>query len=272
MIFQPFIPFFGGKLAISPSLIITSRAERNLACLINKKDQQVYSRLSSTKEKLILSDLQTLLKGMYPSLGIEIKCQLPDSRPDIDLILYDRENAALAMVEVKWLIPSDSIKEVFSRDEDIQKGLSQAKIVSDYYASNPVDVQKRAFGEEIPVKCAFTFVLTKNNIGSSNLKRVVPVIDQTSFLKLISISKGNLCVLKCLFDEEAFLPKEGIDWALMTVETKYAGYTLTGPGFLMDPQPSDLLKKKVSRNDPCPCGKINEVTKKPMKYKKCCGK
>ncbi len=28
---------------------------------------------------------------------------------------------------------------------------------------------------------------------------------------------------------------------------------------------------KVGRNDPCPCGKINPITKKPMKYKKCCG-
>jgi preprotein translocase subunit SecA len=29
-------------------------------------------------------------------------------------------------------------------------------------------------------------------------------------------------------------------------------------------------KKKVGRNDPCPCGKINPKTGKPMKYKKCC--
>jgi len=29
-------------------------------------------------------------------------------------------------------------------------------------------------------------------------------------------------------------------------------------------------KKKVGRNDPCPCGKINPETGKPMKYKRCC--
>ena len=28
--------------------------------------------------------------------------------------------------------------------------------------------------------------------------------------------------------------------------------------------------KKPGRNDPCPCGKINPQTKRPMKYKKCC--
>ena len=30
------------------------------------------------------------------------------------------------------------------------------------------------------------------------------------------------------------------------------------------------LRRKVGRNDPCPCGKINPQTGKPMKYKKCC--
>ena len=34
--------------------------------------------------------------------------------------------------------------------------------------------------------------------------------------------------------------------------------------------PSQKLKKKPGRNDPCPCGKINPQTGKPMKYKKCC--
>ena len=29
-------------------------------------------------------------------------------------------------------------------------------------------------------------------------------------------------------------------------------------------------KRKLGRNDPCPCGKINPQTGKPMKYKKCC--
>ena len=29
-------------------------------------------------------------------------------------------------------------------------------------------------------------------------------------------------------------------------------------------------KHKLGRNDPCPCGKTNPQTGKPMKYKKCC--
>jgi len=34
--------------------------------------------------------------------------------------------------------------------------------------------------------------------------------------------------------------------------------------------PAGGMKNKPGRNDPCPCGKINPETGKPMKYKKCC--
>ena len=36
---------------------------------------------------------------------------------------------------------------------------------------------------------------------------------------------------------------------------------------------SDIVKdrrKKISRNDPCPCGKVDPKTGKPIKYKRCC--
>lgn len=35
-------------------------------------------------------------------------------------------------------------------------------------------------------------------------------------------------------------------------------------------QPKKPVSNKVGRNDPCPCGKIDPKTGKPMKYKKCC--
>jgi len=34
--------------------------------------------------------------------------------------------------------------------------------------------------------------------------------------------------------------------------------------------PTEARKAKVGRNDPCPCGKKDPVTGKPIKYKKCC--
>jgi len=41
-------------------------------------------------------------------------------------------------------------------------------------------------------------------------------------------------------------------------------------GILLPDLALPKLNKKVGPNDPCPCGKINPMTKKTFKYKKCC--
>ena len=40
--------------------------------------------------------------------------------------------------------------------------------------------------------------------------------------------------------------------------------SVTGTGARFAP------RAKIGRNDPCPCGKKNPITGKPIKYKKCC--
>lgn len=271
VIFQPLIPVSDGRLAVSPSLVMASKAERNLACLVNKKDQPAYSRLSASKEDLILDEMATILAQSYPALEIVPRCKLPTPLPDIDLAIFDAASKCILMLEVKWLIPSDSIKEVCSRDEDIAKGIGQANDILAYYQSSSVDVQNRAFGREIGVESAHALVVTRHNIGSSHLDRSTPVVDESSFFRMLSVAKGNLVELNRLIVEEAFLPKEGIDWCSIRFEIDYAGYRLTGPGFIVDPTPAETAGKP-KRNDPCPCGKVNTTTGKPMKYKKCCGK
>ncbi|MDD2680102.1 MAG: preprotein translocase subunit SecA [Candidatus Omnitrophica bacterium] len=47
--------------------------------------------------------------------------------------------------------------------------------------------------------------------------------------------------------------------------------SLEGPARQVDSEVK-LSHPKVGRNDPCPCGKIDPATGKPMKYKKCCGR
>ena len=43
-------------------------------------------------------------------------------------------------------------------------------------------------------------------------------------------------------------------------------------GILLPDKAIIRTKFKVGPNETCPCGKINPITHKPFKYKKCCGK
>ncbi len=54
---------------------------------------------------------------------------------------------------------------------------------------------------------------------------------------------------------------------LLKVELKQGSAPQQAQQRIIDKKPG---KKKIGRNDPCPCGKINPKTGKPLKYKKCC--
>jgi len=55
-------------------------------------------------------------------------------------------------------------------------------------------------------------------------------------------------------------------------DKQYGGVAASGNRGVA-PKPASVRKRdKVGRNDPCPCGKINPATGKPLKYKKCCGR
>ncbi len=62
---------------------------------------------------------------------------------------------------------------------------------------------------------------------------------------------------------------------LLAVESKivqaiFRAQLTTAPLIQQDVYVGSRPKAKIGRNDPCPCGKINPKTNKPIKYKKCC--
>jgi len=71
--------------------------------------------------------------------------------------------------------------------------------------------------------------------------------------------------------------KEGYEMFKDLLKTMEASIAKTMLQVKLTPveQKSDIYvprknKEKVGRNDPCPCGKVDPKTKKPLKYKKCC--
>jgi len=51
---------------------------------------------------------------------------------------------------------------------------------------------------------------------------------------------------------------------------KKAGAGKTATADLVHEKVKDASGQKIGRNDPCPCGKVDPNTGKPVKYKKCC--
>ena len=72
-----------------------------------------------------------------------------------------------------------------------------------------------------------------------------------------------------MFQKLLSVVETSIGQSILRIKTKPS--IPTEPIPVSQPVPRPLgSKKKPGRNDPCPCGKINPKTGKPMKYKKCC--
>ncbi|KJS10477.1 MAG: hypothetical protein VR67_18005 [Peptococcaceae bacterium BRH_c8a] len=174
------------------------------------------------------------------------------------------------------MIAIDSIPEVCARDEDLAKGIDQAKLIKEYAEKNLEDTLNRAFGiNRIEVDNLFTCVISKNNLGTSELADFIPVITEDILINLFTLHKGNLKDVINSIEQKDFLPEEGKDYGVLTPEIEYAGYRFKFPAITLELEKDKTmveLFQKIGRNDPCPCGRINPSTGKPMKYKKCCDK
>jgi len=53
-------------------------------------------------------------------------------------------------------------------------------------------------------------------------------------------------------------------------EERFAEKETASPSPVITKKPVQSSHPKVGRNEPCPCGKIDSLTSKPLKYKKCC--
>lgn len=281
IVWQPLISLDKDVRVISPHLIITSSAERNLITLINQIDQPSYSRISSTKEGYMASGLKERFCSINSNVLISTGRPLPDPLPDMDFVLYDPKTKFLFVSELKWLISTDSIKEVCARDIDLAKGISQAELISAYVKENISDVLMRAFGNNaMEVEKFFVCVTSKNNMGTSELSMTIPIVNERKLIELFESSGGDISTVAEVISNKSYLPKEGVDYKIVTAKTQYAGYQLRYQAIQpIEPATDEegnrtyvRSESKIGRNDPCPCGAINPSSGKPMKYKKCCGK
>ncbi|ALB48005.1 hypothetical protein [Clostridium beijerinckii] len=225
ILWQPLIKLSTLEYAISPSLIMTSSYERNIISLINKVDQKSYSKISSTKEEIMTCEMREKLKE-YTNLKLAFHRPLPDPLPDMDIVLYDTITKTLITGELKWLIATDSIQEVCARDEDIKKGIEQVKLIKEYISNDLPDTLNRAFeNRNYEVESAFSCVITRNNVGTSENGENIPIINEDSFFSLLEKHKGNLKQVVIDIKQKEYYPVLNNDYKVVKNDIKYAGYT-----------------------------------------------
>lgn len=226
IMYQPLVELHD-KILISPSLILTSKGERNLIALVQKtKDSHYSSEVNGLESKMrhelveCLNDSQA--KDYITCNGIHIGSDLPD----VDFGIYDKTTNNCLICELKWFLDADSSSEVFAREDEIDHGCQQVEKVMGYAMRDRNKFVNELFHiqpqEEPDIYCC---VVSKGNIRSNN--KYVPVISQNKIEELIQ--KYSLDTVFHNIRNEEFYDPLPAGTHYKKKEVNYAGYKFLIP-------------------------------------------
>jgi hypothetical protein len=143
---QPLIMLNEDTCAISPNLWIATAPERNLGVLLNRipAEAAIYSTLTHDKESLMRFDIAEAVSrtSRYRTTSGAIPGR-PDL-PDIDLAIIDDHAKACLLIELKWFIHPDEIREQEYPQEEFAKGMRQAAALRAVFRSGSPDLLQNA--------------------------------------------------------------------------------------------------------------------------------
>jgi hypothetical protein len=235
---RPFIPVFDDFFALSPLLITRTLFERDfldLQCKINKKK---YDELSNQKELLLIDEIQKIIQRKKSVLLYKPKIIIKDKNgkplTDIDLTIIEKHTKTLALAQLKWPLQSKSVLERYEKDTEIENGISQAKIASDYIKNNLSTFLANHFKgvNTYDIENVLSLVISKDNIGTSvKHSNDYPVIDYDVFKQEIIEDLHSFKEIFRIAVERPYLPKPDIDYTMDYKKLKILNYDIYIPGF-----------------------------------------
>jgi hypothetical protein len=266
----PLIHTKSGLVLVAPHLFITANWETLLLRLWARGYSGEYGKSVAWRKR----ELARTFAVLFERRGWLVSCNKPlrDDQEreigDVDLAVASPEEKLVAIFEIKWLIPPDDVPEVTRADEEITKGIGQARRARDFARRHPDKFLAQVFrGRRLPADGYrfLSFVVSQGHAGSQHIDfGDTPVLD-------FELSEEFLCEnpdqpLEQLCGNMAGLldqPVAGRDYVATHDAFRLAGYEIAvpvvaRPGYVPPP-----ALHRVGRNDRCPCGS-------GRKFKRCC--
>lgn len=214
---QPLIALGSDTILLSPSLILCSSHERNHCMLLNSipEEREVYSGLVDQKEALMREEIigASACKPYRPFFGVVAGRK---ELPNIDLALIDDNSKLVLMLELKWFIAPDEVREVLNRNEELKKGVLQAKLLKQAFGDGTDTVQRTlSVGPDFKCECA---LVSHNWIGGHAVQDdEVPIITLRHLQAALN-KAGSLADVAAWLAGRGYLPTEGVHFRVVSNE------------------------------------------------------
>lgn len=213
---QPIVEAGGGRLLLPLAYHAHSSPERNHLVLLNRieNERDIYSRLVQGKESSLFDDLVAALPdGMHAA-----RADPTSTRPEADLIVWSTAERRAFAVELKWFIRPAEIREVVERDEELAKGVKQARNLAEALRSDEAWRQE-LWGSTSDEWVVEPLVISKNWIGYAHVQADdVPIVTEDHFLAKLR-DCGSLSEVSSWLRDRGYLPVRDEDFRVVETET-----------------------------------------------------
>jgi len=235
--YQPFFPVGSNLIALSNWLVLLSNAERNIWDLVSIKRPLIHSYLRNRKEQHWIQELSPQLESYGLKACGPINFTFNNRKSDLDILVLDTESRFGLGCQLKWLISPDRIRDVRYTDEELKKGINQAKLSLAWLNSKPSELRQATGLSAIELEsCEFkALVLSKNTMGSAWVYEPgIPVVSERLLHWILGAPhKYSLQSLWRVGDEHRYLPKRDKHFVDQDVDVEFGGIHFLGEGLGM---------------------------------------
>ncbi|MFS0659451.1 hypothetical protein AB1L07_11485 [Niallia alba] len=203
-----FVPHSNNYLLVSEAVFSLSRPEVNAMRLLAKKSSVNYDRAQNNFENEEISFIKEKLNSKY--LMTDNIDKSKKFRPGMDLLVYDKENNHLQVIELKFKIPIESTWDIIQLDKMLDKAYSQIEEAKQYTKINLSSILNEYFGEPYehitPSKIDF-FILTNYSVGTGiGVSLPTPILLIDHYIEVMKNIDGMEQVRTILNQKDKMLP------------------------------------------------------------------
>ncbi len=230
--YQPFLPVGGGRLALSNELVLLSSAERNLWSLLSIVEPDVHGSVRNSKEAVALGRLIDKLTPTGLLLKQRIKYKHGKENGDVDLCIYDPAEDRCLIVQHKYPVPPDRIKECAYACSELQRGLEQAIAARTWAREKRQELASKIglSAEALDATQIDAIVMSNNYMGGGHVGNPeIPILNERLALAmLVSPHQLSLSQLFEIAQNKSYLPRVGQHFEECDTELEIGGVKFIG--------------------------------------------
>ena len=207
------------RIMFSEAIFSMQRPATNALRILAKHQSKLYEKEQNMFEIEQKKRLKEIVEERF--LVAKNLTKEQEIRPGMDMLVYDKNNNHLQVLELKYKIPVDSERDITNLDEMLEKAYTQLEWAKKYDDEHD-DILEEYFGTEytgIIPKEVDCFVVTNYAIGTgTNCQLPSPILLEEHYLQLMQKNVGMQHVQKALKDKKKCIVGE--------IKKRYARYSL----------------------------------------------